>query len=549
MTTGKCGLFLIGLIVACAVFSASATRGQWDEPEPPTTGIRGEDAELEDEDVELADGFTRAFSSHTRAIDDGGGKESLSPFQLMDKFLPSSSFSVRTSSAPRDSSGLIGVFVKDDLASIIVESERDGYLYLFYLLADGNLRRLYPYNADTDNSIKRNARKEVPSPTDAHQIRVDAPFGTEHVLALVTTAKLSNATLRTLNLTSPLARISPSNFTDFLEATSREAARGALKYGIGRARIDTFPNSEEAAEYLSSDRVYFVGVGINEYVDDKIARLSACVNDCRRLRDALMKFGCVENSRSILITNREATRARVEFLFNSYLPDETRPGDLVIVYWSGHGAMASLVDEKVEEEESDAVAADGALEFFLVPYDAEGGKVETMIPTERMNSWVDRLAGRRVLFILDCCYSGRAIDQKFPWRNFGIGSVRAFGRPDCGVISSCSPDQTSPTFYRPGIGSLSVMTSELVEELENRVAAAAGDEISLSVEEFAKSVADRTATLELSRAENESEKRDADIKGSDKIDDSTVRPHYAFSFDPALTIKLRKPKESSSSQE
>ena len=83
------------------------------------------------------------------------------------------------------------VYVKGDLLRVSVESNEDGYLYLFYRDAAGNVAMLYPNRFNRRNAIQKNEALTIPSPGSIFQIRIDAPFGEELLKAIVSKEPLA----------------------------------------------------------------------------------------------------------------------------------------------------------------------------------------------------------------------------------------------------------------------------------------------------------------------------------------------------------------------
>jgi len=77
------------------------------------------------------------------------------------------------------------VYAEGDVLQVFVESQDDGYLYLFYRDADAKVTILFPNQYQKDNRIERNERVPVPGPSAGFRIRVGAPFGHELLKAVV----------------------------------------------------------------------------------------------------------------------------------------------------------------------------------------------------------------------------------------------------------------------------------------------------------------------------------------------------------------------------
>ena len=77
------------------------------------------------------------------------------------------------------------VYAKNEFLRATVTSSEDGYLYLFYNEADGNVEMLYPNRFNKRNTILKNEPIAVPAQDSIFQIRIDAPFGDELLKAIV----------------------------------------------------------------------------------------------------------------------------------------------------------------------------------------------------------------------------------------------------------------------------------------------------------------------------------------------------------------------------
>jgi len=77
------------------------------------------------------------------------------------------------------------VYAKGDLLRVTIESSEDGYLYIFYRDAAGNVTMLFPNRFQKRNLIRKNEPVTVPAPGSIFQIKIGAPFGNELVKAVV----------------------------------------------------------------------------------------------------------------------------------------------------------------------------------------------------------------------------------------------------------------------------------------------------------------------------------------------------------------------------
>lgn len=131
-----------------------------------------------------------------------------------------------------------------------------------------------------------------------------------------------------------------------------------------------------------------VVVGIDAY-GDGIATLRTAVNDARALAAVLAERHGYE---VITLLNGEATRAGILDRLRA-LGVEANAPDRLLFYYAGHG-----------------VAEDGleGPEGYLVPADAELGKVETYLAMMDLHRTLAAFKSRHALLILDCCFAGTA---------------------------------------------------------------------------------------------------------------------------------------------
>jgi len=74
---------------------------------------------------------------------------------------------------------------RGEMMRVTVTSKEEGYLYLIYTSADGNLSMLFPNRTQRDNRISANEEIQVPRPNAKFQLRVGPPYGEEQLRAVV----------------------------------------------------------------------------------------------------------------------------------------------------------------------------------------------------------------------------------------------------------------------------------------------------------------------------------------------------------------------------
>jgi helicase len=121
-------------------------------------------------------------------------------------------------------------------------------------------------------------------------------------------------------------------------------------------------------------------IGIDRYQSSAIGELNCARRDAVAL-NAL--FADTLGGTTTLLADDEATSKRIEAEFAALASCD--PDDTVIIGFSGHGS---------ETHE-------------LIPYDADiADLTNTAIPLDRLQDWFSRIPARRLVFFLDCCFSG-----------------------------------------------------------------------------------------------------------------------------------------------
>jgi Caspase domain len=200
-----------------------------------------------------------------------------------------------------------------------------------------------------------------------------------------------------------------------------------------------------------------------------------------------------------IYTNDRATRKQLEETITRWLPSVSRPGDTVLIFFSGHGMQIDddNGDEPVGKDEviapHDTVTGDILVELLKKVKD--GGPVDPRLPglvelakkagpkaadalvrasaisDDVFGHWLQRLDGRQVIVILDTCHSGglapgdKGIDgqaQSFDFLDRELSRLKDIGQRECSLLAACSASQSAQVRREQD---LSVMTHCLVELL------------------------------------------------------------------------------------
>lgn len=281
------------------------------------------------------------------------------------------------------------IYYEGETMTITVQSEKDCYLYLLYVNAEGDAAALFPNKYQPDNLVRGGEAVQVPAQGDSFRFRASAPFGQEllHVVATLEPIKA----FADKSLTS--ARVTP--------LTGRELRKGMdviqseqSEEGWAEARIEIETRPGTPTTQKKRQKRYAVCIGVSEYSHERIPQLQVCHLDAEMMADSLEQVGGADEV--VLLTNKQATKEAIRQAIFEQLPQKVKPGDTVVLYFSCHGGRTS--DTNGDE-------ADG-MDEYLVPHDGIFGEPETMILDDTFARWIGELDGCKVLVVMDNCYSG-----------------------------------------------------------------------------------------------------------------------------------------------
>lgn len=151
-----------------------------------------------------------------------------------------------------------------------------------------------------------------------------------------------------------------------------------------------------------------VVIGISDYInfdDVEGGDLPGAEHDARRVRDVLiMRSGFPEDNVRMLI-NGDATKAAIRKGITGWLVENARPGDNVVIWYSGHGSQ--MWDEDGDE--------DDGLDETLAPADVIATSTENDISDDEFNDWLGMLPTENVIVFLDNCNSGTGTRDVTPF--------------------------------------------------------------------------------------------------------------------------------------
>jgi len=328
--------------------------------------------------------------------------------------------------------------------AVTVRSERAGYLYLLYTPVDGKTKCLFPNSYDSANRIAANEDITVPTEKQGFDFTCNPPFGEETLTAIVSEKPLTAAQLDVESLTQSVATevdietiakgLKGNQGCKDMDVTPSQPAIPAKKWAEHSVSIKTI--SSRAGQSVKCQRRIGLFIGVTLYTDPGVPDLTVCHKDAKTMADTLKTYGQLDEA--IILVDKEATREKIEKAFED-LKRKSKPGDVVVIYWSGHGATCA----DVGGDEADGI------DEFLIPHDGDLKKVEeTMVMDDALGRWIQELDGRQLIIIFDACHSGGQAVGK----GIGAGQTRIKGLGHIGPKPAQSADDGNPDFFDSEIG-------------------------------------------------------------------------------------------------
>ncbi len=149
-------------------------------------------------------------------------------------------------------------------------------------------------------------------------------------------------------------------------------------------------------------------IGISDYIHLEPGEGGDLVgpeHDARRIRDVLvMRQGFPEENVRVLV-NHDATKTAIHEGITGWLVQNARPGDNVVITYSGHGSQ--MWDEDGDE--------DDGLDETLAPADVIPSDTRNDISDDEFNDWLGMLPTDNVIVFLDNCNSGTGTRDVTPF--------------------------------------------------------------------------------------------------------------------------------------
>lgn len=211
-------------------------------------------------------------------------------------------------------------------------------------------------------------------------------------------------------------------------------------------------------------------VGVSHYSSPVIPDLEGPANDLQAMEVLARKVGATDVS---ILRDGAVTRSTVEDALYA-IGQRARPGDWILVYYSGHGSQA---EARVKG------TRDGDFDQFLplAGFDPDNQDPERFIVDKDIYDWLSRYVRRdvQILMLADTCHSGtlhRSVDRR-SYRFTPRLALRA-GATNLQLVSRPGPKFPSLLEYQTGSANPGAANTER-EDLPNLIylAAAQDDEL------------------------------------------------------------------------
>ena len=227
-------------------------------------------------------------------------------------------------------------------------------------------------------------------------------------------------------------------------------------------------------------------VGVGQYADRRIPALPACERDARELASVLADpaMGLFPPQNVTLLVDGEVTRTAVVAALDR-LARDAGPDDLVVVYFSGHGAT----DEKGRA-------------YWVMGDTRVDALRATALPEVEITELLGEIASRRLVTIIDACYSAATASVGSTKSLIDLGRIYPEFRGDGRVgLTASKGDQLSVVITDrgdPGFGH-SAFTYHVIEGLRGHADARGNGDGVIELDELWSFVKDRT--IETARRE------------------------------------------------
>lgn len=398
-----------------------------------------------------------------------------------------------------------GRYVAGEEVALTLLCEEEAYLYVLYQQADGKTFQIFPNSAQGENLIPAKRSVRIPATDDFFRWTAAAPFGKESIKIFATKHPLESFEAKSLRA----ERFNPVSSSTWKGAVAEIESTQARQWA--ELELDLL-TTDQAPEIATAKRIG-VFFGVAEYQVEPVLQLVSngessmalpgCERDALGMSAVMRKAGKLDEVKAFV--NQEATTINLKRAITEWLPSVSHPGDTVFIYFSGHGDQ--IVDDNDDESDGrdeylmpydfmnvhvlmamSKLQREGKLPTSLLPrlkeglkfaeqYDGDVAKIDqaltraTAVTDDLMAHWLQKLADRQVVVILDICHSGGFVaDAKstkgvekapdFDFLEREIGRLKDLGQGNEALLAACRSAEKSQVRVQHDF---SVMTRALIE--------------------------------------------------------------------------------------
>lgn len=190
-------------------------------------------------------------------------------------------------------------------------------------------------------------------------------------------------------------------------------------------------------------------IGINQYQESP--PLTYACNDADSIQTVLVEKLNFPASNIIVLKDAEATKQRILDEFIAFREKAYHVDDRIIFFFAGHGHT---------------VEGNRGPVGYLVPVNGKADKLNTLIRWDDITRNADLIPAKHILFIMDACYSGLAMQRSITpgIKRFLSDSLQ---RPARQVLTAGKADQTVADSGGPSAGN-SIFTGYVIEGLNGK---------------------------------------------------------------------------------
>jgi hypothetical protein len=397
-----------------------------------------------------------------------------------------------------------------DRLKLNVVCEEDAFIYALYRQADGKIYQIFPNSGQNDNRVKAKTRITFPGDDDRFVWKIDAPFGKELIKVVASKERLTN-------LEDPALRakffnpITPAQVKDVAvklnEAEAKPWTEDQVEITTHDKTWQPPPPPKRRVGVFFAVRSYELNEFYSEGLDGKESLDRPGVADAQVLERLFREQGQLDEGKVFL--DADATRQKMQEAITGWLPSVSKPGDTVFIYFGGHGdAIAS------KKKNDPHVRGSYLLPYDFVPYwsivgmshrQKDGKLTEPMskrfdtyrawikglensqidetlalksgITDEQFGHWLQRLAGRQVIVLLNACHSaGFAAEGKdlfssepsFDFLTNEMARLKDLGQGETALIAAAGAKQTTLS-YRARNAALADGFDDPAKEVEEQL--------------------------------------------------------------------------------